>query len=133
VFRCRLASVSQIRWSLSLPPIEQIAARCLTAEIRWFSVRFCLHLVSEAAHALAFCCLTPESCFAVPKLRPEFLALALVDICDCGVLVGYKHREISTQDLSGRVGDPDTYAVRFCAFRLRCAGVKGPVFSDVAR
>jgi hypothetical protein len=81
--------------------------------------------VSKAAHALASSCLTPKSCFAVPKLRTGLLALALVDVCDCGMLVGYRHRDVSTQKSFGRVGDQDAYAVRFCAFRLRCACVKG--------
>jgi hypothetical protein len=82
-------------------------------------LRILFHSESEAAHALAFCCSTPTSWLAVPTLIIEFLALALVDVCDWLMLVGYRHRGISTQEPSGRVGDPDTYAVRFCAFRLR--------------
>jgi hypothetical protein len=44
----------------------------------------------------------------VPELIIEFLALALVDVCHCEMLVSYTHRNVSTQESSGKVGDPDT-------------------------
>jgi hypothetical protein len=72
------------------------------------------------------------SCYVLPELIAELLVLVLADACDHETLVVYNHHNVSAMDYLMRFVYQHTYAARFCAFRLRCAGVKGSFSLDVA-
>lgn len=125
--------LASIRALVSLPScVDQIALSCMTA-----GVGLCLEelhslLVSPAVHASVSRYLFPESWCVLPELIVELPVLVLADVCDRETLVDYGHRDVLALEDSMRVVSLDTYAARFCAFRRRCAGVKGSFSSDVA-
>lgn len=103
-----------------------------TVEVVDYLVMLHSLLLSGAAHAATSRCLILGSWCVLPELTAELLVLVLVDACDHETLVAYDHRDVLAMKSLLRTERLNTYAARFCAFRLRCAGVKGSFSSDVA-
>jgi hypothetical protein len=72
------------------------------------------------------------SCYVLPEQIAELLVLVIADACDHETLVVCNHHDVLAMEFLIRHDQQNTHAVRFCAFRLRCAGVKGSFSSDVA-
>lgn len=112
--------------------VDQVALSWTTIVVELCLEELRSLLVSRAVHASISRCLFPESWCVLRELIVELLVLVLADVCDRETLVDYGHRDVSALGYSTAIGSLDTYAARFCAFRLRCAGVKGSFSSDVA-
>lgn len=129
-----IIELASIRALVSRPScVDQVALSWKTA-----GVELCLEelrslLVSRAVHASISRCLFPVSWCVLPGLTIELLVLVLAGVCDREMLVDYGHRDVlAALNYSTRIESLNTYAARFCAFRLRCAGVKDSFSSDVA-
>jgi hypothetical protein len=107
--------------------------RCLARRLRLCDASK-LHsvLVPGVAHDAISHCLMPGSWRVFPVLIAELLVLVLADARDHETFVIYNHRDVSAMDYLMMFVYQHTYAARFCAFRLRCAGVKGSFSLDVA-
>jgi hypothetical protein len=116
----------------SLYCVEQAASSCAAIEAVRCLVKLHSLLVPGAAHDAISHCLMPGSWRVFPVLIAELLVLVLAEARDHETFVVYNHRDVSAMDYLMRFVYQHTYAARFCAFRLRCAGVKGSFSSDVA-
>jgi hypothetical protein len=112
--------------------VEQAALSCAAIEVVQCLSKLHSLLVPGATHDAISHCLMPGSWRVFPGLIAELLVLVLADARDHETLVVYNHRDVSAMDYLMMFVYQHTYAARFCAFRLRCAGVKGSFSSDVA-